>query len=102
MVLVHNHTTGAPEPSEADIAATRAMVEASKIMGIKILDHVIIGDGKYFSFYWHLEGGKNMFRFAGMNQLKKNNWQGGVASCCRRSCRGILIELACVVPVAVG
>jgi DNA repair protein RadC len=50
MLLVHNHPSGDPEPSREDIETTQRLVNAGNIMGIKVLDHVIIGDGKYISF----------------------------------------------------
>lgn len=50
IILVHQHPTGDPSPSSEDIAITRRLKEAGEIMGIKILDHIIIGDGEYLSF----------------------------------------------------
>jgi len=50
MILVHNHPTGDPSPSSEDISITRRLKEAGEIMGIKVLDHIIIGDGDYISF----------------------------------------------------
>lgn len=50
IILLHNHPTGDPSPSKEDIKLTKNLVEASKIIGIDILDHIIIGDNKYFSF----------------------------------------------------
>jgi DNA repair protein RadC len=50
VILVHNHPTGDPAPSSEDIAITRRLKEAGEIMGIKVLDHIIIGDGAYLSF----------------------------------------------------
>ena len=50
MVLCHNHPSGSCEPSEQDIEATRVLLEASEIMRIEILDHVIVGCNSYFSF----------------------------------------------------
>ncbi|RLI52051.1 MAG: hypothetical protein DRO93_15500, partial [Candidatus Thorarchaeota archaeon] len=50
VILVHNHPSGDPEPSEADIVVTKRMVEAGKIMGIEVLDHVIITKNKAISF----------------------------------------------------
>ncbi len=50
IILVHNHPTGDPAPSSEDIAITRRLREAGDIMGIKVLDHIIIGDGEYVSF----------------------------------------------------
>jgi len=50
IILVHNHPTGDPAPSPEDIAITRRLREAGDIMGIKVLDHIIIGDGEFVSF----------------------------------------------------
>ena len=50
IILIHNHPTGDPSPSKEDIKLTKNLLEASKIIGIDILDHIIIGDNKYFSF----------------------------------------------------
>jgi DNA repair protein RadC len=50
VILVHNHPTGDPAPSSEDISITRRLKEAGEIMGIKVLDHIIIGDGEYLSF----------------------------------------------------
>ena len=44
IILVHNHPTGDPAPSSEDIAITKRLSEAADIIGIKILDHIIIGD----------------------------------------------------------
>ena len=49
IVLAHNHPSGDPESSEDDIKITQQLIEASKIMNIEILDHVIIGKNKYMS-----------------------------------------------------
>jgi len=49
VILVHNHPSGDPEPSEEDIKLTKRLVEAAEIMGIDVLDHIIIGDKKYLS-----------------------------------------------------
>ena len=50
LVCVHNHPSGDPEPSREDIETTSRLVDAGNIVGIKVLDHVIIGDGRYISF----------------------------------------------------
>lgn len=50
MILVHNHPSGDSKPSKEDINITKRLVEGGKIIGIGILDHIIIGDGKYVSF----------------------------------------------------
>lgn len=49
VVFVHNHPSGDPTPSSEDIATTERLVEGGRILGIKVLDHVIIGDGRYES-----------------------------------------------------
>lgn len=49
VVLAHNHPSGEPQPSEDDIETTKRLVEAGEILGIQVLDHIIIGDGKYIS-----------------------------------------------------
>jgi len=50
LIFVHNHPSSDPEPSEDDIIVTKRLVEAGKIMGIEILDHIIIAKGRVFSF----------------------------------------------------
>jgi DNA repair protein RadC len=49
IVLFHNHPSGDPTPSPDDLALTRRLADAGEIMGIEVLDHVILGDGRYFS-----------------------------------------------------
>lgn len=49
IILVHNHPSGIAEPSEDDIEITKMLIKASKIMGIDILDHVIIGENSHVS-----------------------------------------------------
>ncbi len=50
VILVHNHPSGDSEPSEDDLTITKRIIEAGKIMGIEVLDHVIITKNKSFSF----------------------------------------------------
>jgi len=51
IILAHNHPSGDPTPSREDVTVTQRLVEAGKLLGIEVLDHVIIGDGdKYISF----------------------------------------------------
>ena len=45
VVVVHNHPSGDPTPSGADIQLTRRLVRAGDVLGIEVLDHVVIGDG---------------------------------------------------------
>lgn len=49
MVLIHNHPSGDPMPSQDDLDITVRLVESAKILGINVLDHIIIGDGTYIS-----------------------------------------------------
>ena len=49
-VLVHNHPSGTPDPSAEDHAITERLVNVCQLLGITILDHVIIGVGRHFSF----------------------------------------------------
>ena len=49
LIAVHNHPSGDPSPSREDIETTTRLVKAGEVIGIKLLDHVIIGDGKYIS-----------------------------------------------------
>lgn len=50
IVMVHNHPSGDPQPSPEDVAAVSRMVEAGRILGIRIRDSLIIGHNDYFSF----------------------------------------------------
>ncbi|NLY08509.1 MAG: DNA repair protein RadC [Tissierellia bacterium] len=50
IILIHNHPSGNSEPSIEDKKTTKRMVEAGKIMGIQVIDHLVIGRNQYFSF----------------------------------------------------
>lgn len=50
LILTHNHPSGDPTPSPEDIDITKRLIEGGNILGIKILDHVIIGENTYLSF----------------------------------------------------
>ncbi len=50
IICVHNHPSGEPEPSEQDKRFTRELVQAGKILRVKVLDHIIIGNDNHFSF----------------------------------------------------
>ncbi len=50
LMLLHNHPSGDPTPSQADLDFTRQMAEASRLVGIPLLDHIVIGDRTYVSF----------------------------------------------------
>lgn len=49
LILVHNHPSGNPEPSQNDLLMTQRLVDSGKILGIEVVDHLIIGDGIYLS-----------------------------------------------------
>jgi DNA repair protein RadC len=49
IVLGHNHPSGDPTPSPEDIEVTKRLSNAGDLMGIDVLDHVIIGDGRFYS-----------------------------------------------------
>lgn len=49
VILVHNHPSGDPEPSADDSRITARLAEAGRILGIEVLDHVVVGDGRYVS-----------------------------------------------------
>lgn len=50
LILFHNHPSGDPSPSQEDLEVTRRLVDAGNILGIAVRDHIIIGDGIFFSF----------------------------------------------------
>jgi DNA repair protein RadC len=50
IVLIHNHPSGNPYPSQEDVSITRKVKEASRLMDISLFDHIIIGQDSYFSF----------------------------------------------------
>jgi DNA repair protein RadC len=50
VILTHNHVSGDPKPSPEDMAITGRLVEAARILGIKVLDHIVFGRDRYFSF----------------------------------------------------
>ena len=50
IILIHNHPSENPEPSNEDISITRKIVEAGKIMDIPVFDHIIIAGNTYTSF----------------------------------------------------
>ncbi len=59
LIMVHNHPSGDPSPSDDDISFTNELYRAGQIIGIGLVDHVVIGDNVYFSFIEQgLIGGK--------------------------------------------
>jgi len=56
VIFVHNHPSGDPTPSKEDIEITRRLREVGELMGVRVLDHIVVGKGRYVSFvddgYW--------------------------------------------------
>ena len=50
IILVHNHPSGDPTPSRADMLLTKRLKEAGDLVGITLIDHIVIGDRRYLSF----------------------------------------------------
>ena len=50
IILAHNHPSGDPEPSDEDVQITKRMVEAGRLLGIPVADHIILGSPRAFSF----------------------------------------------------
>ena len=50
LILIHNHPSGDPTPSECDREITERIYKAGELLGIRLLDHIVIGDQKYVSF----------------------------------------------------
>jgi DNA repair protein RadC len=50
VILAHNHPSGELSPSDEDLSLTRRIMEAGAVIGIRVLDHLIVGPGGYFSF----------------------------------------------------
>ncbi len=50
VIFLHNHPSGDPSPSKEDMQLTERLVKAGKLLGIRVLDHIIIGEGTYYSF----------------------------------------------------
>jgi DNA repair protein RadC len=53
LILAHNHPSGDPTPSPEDIALTRDLIAAGRMLGIRVLDHLIVGRGRYASLREH-------------------------------------------------
>ncbi|MCL6625406.1 RadC family protein [Alicyclobacillus shizuokensis] len=49
ILCIHNHPSGDPQPSPEDIAVTRRLCEAGRLLGIDVLDHIVVGDGRFAS-----------------------------------------------------
>ena len=50
VIFLHNHPSGNPQPSQQDIELTSRLCESCQMMGVKVLDHIIIGEDQFYSF----------------------------------------------------
>lgn len=50
IIVAHNHPSGDPTPSREDHDLTKRLREAGKVLGIELLDHIVVGHGRYYSF----------------------------------------------------
>lgn len=50
IIIAHNHPSGEVEPSNEDIAITKRLIKCGELLGINVLDHIIVGEGVYYSF----------------------------------------------------
>ena len=50
IIICHNHPSGVPEPSQEDVSLTSRLTQAGEILGIRLLDHVILGESTHYSF----------------------------------------------------
>jgi DNA repair protein RadC len=65
LVFAHNHPSGDPEPSAQDLSLTAQLAEAGQLLGIKVLDHLVVGDGAYVSLLERglMPSGEGRFRW---------------------------------------
>jgi DNA repair protein RadC len=56
VVFAHNHPSGDPTPSPEDIDLTKLLIEAGNLLGVRVLDHLVIGDGRWISIREHRPG----------------------------------------------
>ncbi len=55
VILAHNHPSGDPTPSQEDRALTRRLKDGGELLGIAVLDHLVLGEDRYYSFADHQE-----------------------------------------------
>jgi DNA repair protein RadC len=85
LIFVHNHPSGDPEPSKYDKEVTRDLVFTGSIMQIRVLDHIIIGNNRYFSFAGEglIEEYETDFlglRLTGTSEAKRNRYRARLVS----------------------
>jgi DNA repair protein RadC len=50
IIVCHNHPSGDPTPTVEDIEVTRRLAATGQVVGIEVVDHIVVGDGRYYSF----------------------------------------------------
>jgi DNA repair protein RadC len=55
IIVLHNHPSGDPSPSEQDYRVTEELCEGARLLGLELSDHIVIGDNRYYSFREHNE-----------------------------------------------
>jgi len=50
IIVCHNHPSGDPTPTIDDVEVTRRLAASGQVLGIELLDHIVVGDGRYYSF----------------------------------------------------
>ena len=70
VIFLHNHPSGNPDPSHDDHLLTERLAEAGKILGIRVIDHVVIGDGDFVSLR---DQGVDLERGSGLSQAAEND-----------------------------
>ena len=59
VIAMHNHPSGDPEPSREDVEITRRLSGSGRILGVRLLDHVVVGDGRFVSLRERMEFERN-------------------------------------------
>lgn len=71
LMLAHNHPSGTAHPSDADREVTLQILKAAQLLGIEVIDHLIIGQGNYFSMRQSL---RHIWQSAGYADVVSNGW----------------------------
>ena len=50
LIAIHNHPSGDPTPSADDVEVTRRLAASGEVLGVHLWDHIVVGDGRYYSF----------------------------------------------------
>ena len=58
IIVMHNHPSGDPTPSNQDIEITNSLIYTGNLMGIKLIDHIIFGNNRFYSFYENMNKNK--------------------------------------------